>query len=987
LEDVCALIQLIDLELGQSLDIIEIPDCFINALTQLQSLRLPYSNFVLVTRIQDVLVQLSPLNLTVLDLSHDSDQGSSLLSGVLPENIAQLFPYMEELTLEYIPLNVPNPVPLPSLMPINLQWLHLGSTNIGGSLPSSWNSMKGMRSLDLSRNMLSGILPSNLFEGWTELTQLYLFGNANSQGQSFSGPFPSLSDSIHMQMLQISMCRGTQNTYSFTGSLPAGMERMYELYHIEMGCAGFHGEMPWSALAQSSGLAHLSFPSNFITGPIPENNAWTQLGYLDATGNMLGGSLPSSLARNPLTTILLRGCNLTGDIPVHWSSMQYVEYMDLSSNRLTGWPGVLTADAAIWPPSQVPAFPVLQYLNVSANHMSGEAWFHTLLTSPQLMQLDVSDNQFTLFGMNYECPWAVFNITYLDTLSPIVSAFFSHNRLTEDLVSQLLTVLTVWALGGTKELSVLTLADINFTICPPLIAGINEWTQLCNHSFVQKQSLIQTMQSILLKLPDHRPDLLEMNQKYDLFNSSCTLPWPLISSNQIAFPRLVSLDASNNPIGVALPPFSIPTTTKNLRLVQSASVRNCSLGGSMSNDIGYIQLMLMDANPDMRSKIQDQFGKYILPSFATLDPYQTVSLTDQHLECMTIVGTGSHAISMDSAYLHFQQCMCAPGLAWLAEEETCMVCPPHVLCDSNVFRPIHRVQVGSFPLTPSGQPFVSSGWPVHSDELANYTEIDPLWLFDATILGCDNYPAVCTSFNENDSLSSVAIYSCADGHDPTSLQCAACLNNYFLLGSSDCIECPKWARWPIIICTALVFVAFLYYLHGQAKQNLFESNDVGSAGATFLLVTVWLQTLNVLTDVGVRAPSHWSLDIVSRLSNFSPLAWECISPQLDGTGQFILIAALIFFLLFLTAVCGIIRATKWQQVGFLLLFFLYTPGAKQTLTQLRYESVDILGPTPRIPLTSNPSLSVRQILFTRYFLTWIPNTHTHATHPADILLV
>jgi hypothetical protein len=1043
MQSVCQLQQLQIFNVGLSLPVLDFPAC-LSSLVHLREFHLQSAIIIVSSNLEQVLSLMSP-HMTAIEFSLDAGSTTSFV-GRIPTNISDMFPQLQQLILTMPLHNSIAPgtdsVPLPPFLPSSMWNLQLSNCGLQGPIPPGWSLLTRMQQFDLSRNQLQQTLPPSFFNGWTRLTQLILDGNP-----ALIRSMPDLSSCTLLSVLQISKCIGSNVPTANVGPLPRGLDRMTKLQRVDMGCAGFSGQLNWTALAQSRALSHLSIPRNQFSGALPEENRWTKLTLLEATGTPLGGSLPENIAKNAnLNNILLSNCNLTGDIPASFGSLSKLTTMDLRMNYLTGWPGVLTGDSAnVWPPPSPPLFPLLQRLWLSSNHLTGMATLVHLLLSPSLQTFDLSYNNITLLALSQACPFSALDPLLLSQIAPkLVTLDLSNNLLARgDIVSAVDSLLNmiglVFALSAAPNLTSASISAVNLALCPPLIPFLQPWNALCNESlpFSEQQPLADMFADIVQQtmlhlssqhwvLPPSHHDLSHFGtapavdvQSVERKSIWQCLSFPTKIPKFTFFPRLLSVDLSHNPIGIYLRQFGLSSDLSSYRLLLSASLRNISLRGTMSDALGFIPVLLLDMNTHMRSQLNIG-GKWQLPSFARqASAGSSINVPTPRLSCPDIVGVGASTVNMDAAYLYFQHCTCDVGWAWVAQLEVCIQCPQGIVCDGNVFQPVHRVRSGWFPLSEDGTPLHSADW-------ANRTLADPLWLFDTTIVPCSNAPSACVASSDVASNGSAFADSdaflCAEGHDSHSLQCAACLPSFYMLGTS-CVQCPRWSRPVLLLLSACgLALLFLYFWHetrlltdspaDNVKHAYAEPAMTQSSGAAFLLTVTWLQTLGVLTDVGVRAPSHWSADAVSRVSNFSPVAWECISPALDETGQFLIVGTLVLVVQFITlAVPSLMlcmrsraraharlpysacasRLDHWQvtlrrvqQFGLLMLFFLYLNCARMTLMQLRWERIPIFG-SFLLSSLHDSAPSSRSVIGWRTFLTWIPAAHPTAQQPGDIL--
>ena len=178
--------------------------------------------------------------------------------------------------------------------------LGLGSSGLGGSLPTSIGGLDALTYLELGFNALTGSIPSSL-GGLTRLTYLDLFGN------------------------------------SLSGSIPSSLGGLTGLTALWLYGNSLSGSIPTS-LGGLTGLSTLNLSFNSLSGSIPSSlEGLTRLTYLDLMRNSLSGSIPSSLgALTGLTYLGLYSNSLTGSIPLSVGALTGLTYLGLDSNSLSG---------------------------------------------------------------------------------------------------------------------------------------------------------------------------------------------------------------------------------------------------------------------------------------------------------------------------------------------------------------------------------------------------------------------------------------------------------------------------------------------------------------------------------------------------------------------------------------------------------------------------------------------------------------------------
>ncbi|XP_062008977.1 probable LRR receptor-like serine/threonine-protein kinase At1g07650 [Rosa rugosa] len=223
----------------------------------------------------------------------------------------------------------------------------LKAQNLTGTLPPEFSKLHYLKVLDVSRNLLTGSIPSQ----WAtmQLEELGLMGNR------LSGPFPKVLTNI--TTLRNLSIEGNL----FSGPIPLEIGKLVKLEKLILSSNLFTGELP-QALAKLTNLLDMRITDNNFSGKIPDFiGNWTQISKLVIQGCPFEGPIPSSISAltrlidlritdlkgrgssfPPLSemahlkTLVLRNCLIYGEIPHYIGDMERLKNLDLSYNELTG---------------------------------------------------------------------------------------------------------------------------------------------------------------------------------------------------------------------------------------------------------------------------------------------------------------------------------------------------------------------------------------------------------------------------------------------------------------------------------------------------------------------------------------------------------------------------------------------------------------------------------------------------------------------------
>ncbi|KAB2624447.1 LRR receptor-like serine/threonine-protein kinase RPK2 [Pyrus ussuriensis x Pyrus communis] len=298
----------------------------------------------------------------------------------------------------------------------NLKIVWAPRATLEGKLPSNWGGCENLEMLNLAQNLFSGEV-TGVFERCKKLHYLNLGSNKlsgnidekfpvpcmtvfNVSGNFMSGPVPEFlyracpqvlpnSDRVRVNNLSfpyqvLFTCQTQLDSHlpsftmvhdfsgnNFTGPiqhLPLATERLQKqtVYAFLAGGNKLTGSFPESLLGKCDGLDGMiiDVSDNKLSGQIPFGIGvmCRSLRFMDASGNVLYGSIPSDIGGlESLVFLDLSRNQLQGQIPASISQLKYLKYVALANNNLTG---------AI--PASFGWLHSLEVLKLSSNSLSGD---------------------------------------------------------------------------------------------------------------------------------------------------------------------------------------------------------------------------------------------------------------------------------------------------------------------------------------------------------------------------------------------------------------------------------------------------------------------------------------------------------------------------------------------------------------------------------------------------------------------------------------
>ncbi|KAD7117858.1 hypothetical protein E3N88_05126 [Mikania micrantha] len=226
-------------------------------------------------------------------------------------------------------------------------WITHKFYSLDGVLSPEFAKLPYIRSIDLAYNYLTGTIPSEW--GSTQLQDISLLGNRitgeipreicnittltklDLEANQLSGTVPS--DFGRLTNLNILILSSNR----FTGRLPTTLGQLGNLTNFRINENNFSGSIP-DFIQNWRQLSRLEIVASGLTGPIPSNISLLEnlsdLRISDITGP--AQSFPRLNNASGLIRLILRNCNISGEIPDYIWQMRELTLLDTSFNRLVG---------------------------------------------------------------------------------------------------------------------------------------------------------------------------------------------------------------------------------------------------------------------------------------------------------------------------------------------------------------------------------------------------------------------------------------------------------------------------------------------------------------------------------------------------------------------------------------------------------------------------------------------------------------------------
>ncbi|XP_059668159.1 probable leucine-rich repeat receptor-like serine/threonine-protein kinase At3g14840 isoform X2 [Cornus florida] len=203
--------------------------------------------------------------------------------------------------------------------------IFLKGQDLAGVLPPSLVKLPYIKTIDFTRNYLSGTIPQE----WASTKLEYMSLTINR----LSGPIPPYLGNI-TTLVYLSL-----EINQFSGTVPAELGKLPNLVNLILNDNNLTGELPME-LSNLTKLTELEIQAGGFEGPIPSSisvlNYLTELRISDLYGGNPVSAFPQLGDMKGMQYLILRSCNISDAIPEYIAEMKELKYLDLSFNKLEG---------------------------------------------------------------------------------------------------------------------------------------------------------------------------------------------------------------------------------------------------------------------------------------------------------------------------------------------------------------------------------------------------------------------------------------------------------------------------------------------------------------------------------------------------------------------------------------------------------------------------------------------------------------------------
>lgn len=230
----------------------------------------------------------------------------------------------------------------------SLEYVDFSSNSFKGFLPSSMGDLKSLTYLSLADNLFNGSIPGSLFSlglGQMDLSRNELSGSIPSASTKLFESLEmmdlsanQLTGNIPEEMGLFSKLRYLNLSYNTLNSrIPPELGYSQNLTVLDLSYSAFFGSIPGD-ICDSGSLGILQLDGNSLTGPVPEEiGNCSSLYLLSLSHNNLSDSIPRSISMlKKLKILKLEYNELSGEIPQELGKMENLLAVNISYNKLIG---------------------------------------------------------------------------------------------------------------------------------------------------------------------------------------------------------------------------------------------------------------------------------------------------------------------------------------------------------------------------------------------------------------------------------------------------------------------------------------------------------------------------------------------------------------------------------------------------------------------------------------------------------------------------